>query len=52
MADAAAFILSQDPQKMTGNLFTDEEILKKAGIEDLTSYNCVTEPELLPDLYV
>lgn len=52
MADSAMWILSQNPREVTGNLFYDEEVLKKAGITDLTKYNCVNDPELLPDLYV
>jgi citronellol/citronellal dehydrogenase len=52
MADAAAWILAQDPGEITGNLFTDEEVLAKAGVKDLAIYNCVTQPELLSDLYV
>lgn len=52
LADAAQWILSQDPKEISGNLFLDEEVLAKAGIKDLTQYNCVDNPELLPDLYV
>ena len=52
MADAAAWILSQDPKEITGNCFSDEDAVKRAGITDLTQYNCVDQPELLPDLFV
>lgn len=52
IADAAFFILSQNPNELTGNLFYDEDVLAKAGIRDLTSYRCVKDRELLPDLYV
>jgi citronellol/citronellal dehydrogenase len=52
LADAAAWIFSQNPQEITGNLFLDEEVLARAGIKDLSSYDCVKDGELLPDLYV
>ncbi len=51
MADAAAWILAQ-PKEVTGNCFSDEEVLKRGGIHDFSQYNCVDKPELLPDLFV
>lgn len=38
MADAALHIASQDPQHFTGRALTDEEVLRKAGIIDLSRY--------------
>lgn len=52
VADAAAWILSQDPREISGNLFYDEEVLARAGVRDLARYNCTDDPELLPDIYV
>lgn len=52
MADAAAWIVKQNPREITGNLFLDEEVLSRAGIKDLSSYNCTSDADLLPDLYV
>lgn len=52
LADAAAFILSREPGELSGNWFLDEDVLKLAGITDLTKYNCVDNPELWPDLYI
>lgn len=52
MADAAAWILSQNPQEISGNLFLDEEVLARAGMTDFASYNCVSGGEVLSDLYV
>jgi len=40
MADAAYLILSQDPATCTGNFFIDELLVKKAGVKDLTQYQC------------
>lgn len=52
MADAAAWIFEQSPKAVTGNLFLDEEVLHRAHVNDFTSYACVKNPELMPDLYV
>lgn len=52
LADAAAWILTQEPQEITGQWLLDEEVLKMARITDLAQYNCVEKPELMPDLYV
>lgn len=52
LADAALWIFSQSPQQISGNLFLDEDVLARAGIKDLSSYDCVKEGELLSDLYV
>ncbi|XP_017774616.1 PREDICTED: hydroxysteroid dehydrogenase-like protein 2 isoform X2 [Nicrophorus vespilloides] len=38
MADAAYVILSQDPRKVTGNFFIDEQILKEHGVTDFDQY--------------
>ena len=52
MADAAAWILQQNPKELSGNLFLDEEVLQRAGTRDFAGYACDKNPELLPDLYV
>lgn len=52
ISDAALWIFKQNPREITGNLFLDEEVLAKAGVKDLTKYNCTTDANLLPDLYV
>jgi citronellol/citronellal dehydrogenase len=52
IADAASWILSQDPSKVSGNLFLDEEVMKKAGVNDLEPYSFVPNAELVPDIYV
>lgn len=52
IADAAAWILEQDPKKLSGNLFLDEEIMKRAGVKDLEQYSFVPNAELVTDIYV
>ncbi len=52
LADAAAWILQQPSRDCTGNLFLDEEILKRAGITDLEQYAVTPGGPLQKDLYV
>ncbi|CAH0564147.1 unnamed protein product [Brassicogethes aeneus] len=54
MADAAYYILSQDPKTTTGNFFIDDEVLKKAGVTDFKQYACYPEnaDNLMPDFFV
>jgi citronellol/citronellal dehydrogenase len=52
MADAAAWIFAQNPCDITGNLFYDEDIIKRSGINDINSYACESHEKLFPDLYV
>lgn len=54
LADAAYYILTQDPTKTTGNFFIDDEVLAKAGVTDFDQYCCNLEykDKLMPDFYV
>jgi citronellol/citronellal dehydrogenase len=52
MADAAFWILSQKPGQVSGNLFLDEQIMAKAGVNNLDIYSYVPGAELTPDLYI
>ncbi len=52
VADAAFYILSQDPGEATGRFYNDEEVLKQHGITDLTAYAVDPSSELAPDLFV
>ncbi len=52
MADAACYIVSQDSRSMTGHCFLDEEVLKKAGIDQFDQYLQTPGQELQPDLFV
>lgn len=50
MADAAIRILSQDARQTSGNCYIDAEVLRAAGIEDLSSYGGGDCP--MPDLFL
>ena len=55
MADAAYWILTQDAKSTTGNFFVDEEVLRRAGVEDFSRYAVVPgtpEDALLPDFFL
>jgi citronellol/citronellal dehydrogenase len=52
VADAAFFILSRKAQECTGNLFLDEDVLKAAGITDLSAYAVNPEEKLQRDLFL
>lgn len=54
MADAAYYILTQDPATTTGNFFIDDEVLANAGVTDFDQYCCNVEykDRLMPDFYV
>jgi citronellol/citronellal dehydrogenase len=51
MADAVHAILIQDSRSCTGNFFTDEEVLRSIGINDLAHYAVDPSAELLPDIF-
>ncbi|XP_047506924.1 hydroxysteroid dehydrogenase-like protein 2 isoform X1 [Pieris napi] len=40
VADAAYFMLCKDPKTYTGNFAIDEDIVREAGVKDLTPYAC------------
>ncbi|WP_288902272.1 NAD(P)-dependent oxidoreductase [uncultured Sneathiella sp.] len=54
MADAAYLILTKPSREFTGNFCIDDEVLKDAGITDLSKYRFegVEEKDLLPDFFV
>ncbi|HMQ10491.1 MAG TPA: SDR family oxidoreductase [Oligoflexia bacterium] len=52
VADAAHWIFCQSPEKTTGNLFLDENVLSKAGISNLDQYAINPDMGLQNDLYV
>lgn len=54
MADAAYAILIDDPKKVTGNFFMDDEVLLSRGIKDLDQYACnpVYKDMLITDIFV
>ncbi|MCX8021079.1 MAG: NAD(P)-dependent oxidoreductase [Chitinophagaceae bacterium] len=52
LADAAYFILSKPSAECTGNLFTDEQVLKNEGLTDFEKYAVCPGQTLYPDLFV
>src|SRR4030095_16736649 len=53
MADAAYQVLVSDAKTTTGNFFIDDEVLKSAGITDLSKYSVVPgSGQLMPDLFL
>ncbi len=42
MGDAAAIICSRDPKAYTGHLLHDEEVLREAGVRDMSKYPIIT----------
>jgi citronellol/citronellal dehydrogenase len=52
LADAAYEILRRKPSDCNGNFFTDEEVLKEAGISDFSKYAVNPGGDLMPDLFL
>lgn len=52
VADAAYYILTQDPASATGMFYSDEEILLRNGISDFSAYAVDSSSPLAPDLFV
>ena len=54
MADAAHWILTQPPRALTGQFLIDAQVLRAAGVTDLSAYRdpSVDEADLLPDFFL
>jgi citronellol/citronellal dehydrogenase len=53
MADAAYQVLISDAATTSGNFFIDDEVLKSAGVTDLSKYSVVAgSQKLMPDLFL
>jgi citronellol/citronellal dehydrogenase len=54
MADAAYWILTRPSRQVTGRFFVDDEVLRAAGVTDLSGYRQtgVSEDELMPDFFL
>lgn len=52
MADAAMAVLSQPPDRCTGNFYIDEEVLRDAGVTDFTRYQFEGATKLIADFFV
>jgi citronellol/citronellal dehydrogenase len=52
MADAAHVILGKPSRECTGNFFIDDDVLRSAGVSDLSGYSCTPGSELVSDLFL
>ncbi|XP_060802816.1 hydroxysteroid dehydrogenase-like protein 2 isoform X2 [Amyelois transitella] len=54
VSDAAYAMLCKDPKTYTGNFAIDEDVVREAGVKDLTSYACDPSniANLLPDFFL
>jgi citronellol/citronellal dehydrogenase len=52
MGDAAHAILTRPSTECTGNFFIDDEVLKSAGVTDLSQYAVTPGVELVQDFFV
>jgi citronellol/citronellal dehydrogenase len=52
VADAAYFIVTRSSGECTGNFFVDDDVLRAAGVNDLSPYAVDPSAELLPDFFV
>jgi citronellol/citronellal dehydrogenase len=54
MADAAHVILTKDARSFTGRFLVDDEVLREAGVTDLSVYlhEGQRESDLMPDFFV
>ena len=52
LADSAWHIFQKPSTSCTGNCFIDEDVLKEAGITDLSGYSVVPGAQLYTDLFV
>jgi citronellol/citronellal dehydrogenase len=52
LADAAHVILTRKSREHTGQFFVDDEVLRSAGVTDLSKYQSVPGAELIPDFFV
>lgn len=52
VANAAYWIVTQNSRDITGNFFTDEEVLEKAGESDFNQYNMTQGVSAMKDLFL
>ena len=52
VADAAYYIVSQDPGEGSGEFYTDEEVLRRYGVTDFNQYAVDPSATLAPDLFI
>jgi len=52
VSDAAYAIFQRASREFTGNFAIDEDVLREAGVTDLSGYATVPDDQLLPDLFL
>jgi citronellol/citronellal dehydrogenase len=52
MADAAHWVLTQPSRSCTGNFFIDDEVMRRAGVTDLSRYAVDPKKALAPDIFL
>ncbi len=52
MADAAHAVLVREAAGFSGNFLIDDQVLRQAGVTDLSGYAVDPSMPLLPDLYL
>ena len=52
VADAAYEIITSTSREVTGNFFTDEEVLRMHGVDNFDHYALNPGGKLLPDFYI
>ena len=55
MADAAHWILTRPQAECSGNFFIDDEVVRQAGVTDLSVYKVdpqLSDDQLLPDFFL
>ena len=52
VSDAACAIFSRPSREFTGNFVLDEDVLREAGVTDLSGYSGGPSDQLLPDLFL
>jgi citronellol/citronellal dehydrogenase len=52
MGDAAQWILTQPSRELTGRFLIDDDVLRSAGVTDLSAYQYEPGADLLPDFFI
>ena len=52
MGDAAHAVLTREAAGFSGNFLIDDQVLRQAGVTDLSAYTVDPSKPLLPDLYI
>jgi citronellol/citronellal dehydrogenase len=52
MGDAAHWILTQPSRELTGRFLIDDDVMRSAGVTDLSAYQYEPGADLLPDFFI